>query len=154
MIGYVAQRPVYFEFDTPEIATSETRTTIYRNGKRAAAYFEWTMGTHMGLATIGGTKIPMSNLVAPGTSSNSRMFHTKDGRTLEWRKVAGFPGAYDLLPGSGAAPIARFSRFPRPRDTPVGPSHAILQCQFDDDELLLEAALALCLNRWIDQHGF
>ena len=28
MIGYVAQRPVYFEFDTPEIATSETRTTV------------------------------------------------------------------------------------------------------------------------------
>lgn len=94
MIGWVGQKPVYFEFETPTIATSETRTTvricsmkgqlllrgawyllltalrqIYRNGRQPAAYFEWTMGTHMGMATIGSRKFPMSNLVATGADS-------------------------------------------------------------------------------------
>jgi hypothetical protein len=32
----------------------------------------------------------------------------------------------------------------------VGPSYAYLQFCFDDDQLLLEALLALSLNRWMD----
>lgn len=86
MIGWVGQKPIYLEFETPEIPTSETRTTvrlrppapsyhatnapapsqIYRNGKQPAAHFEWTMGTHMGMATIGGRRIPMADFVQPG----------------------------------------------------------------------------------------
>ncbi|EKM55913.1 uncharacterized protein PHACADRAFT_144832 [Phanerochaete carnosa HHB-10118-sp] len=154
MIGWVGQKPVYFEFETPVIATSETLTTIYRNGRQPAASFEWTMGTHMGMATVGGRKVSMLSLVAPGTDSSARVFRTTDGRMFEWRKVPGMPGAYDLNPGPGAPPIARFSRFSQPQDTPVGPSHALLQCRFDDDNLLLWAALALCLNRWVDLHGY
>jgi hypothetical protein len=34
----------------------------------------------------------------------------------------------------------------------VGPSYAYLQFCFDSDRLLLEALLALCVNRWMDKH--
>jgi hypothetical protein len=46
-----------------------TYCQVYRNGRQHAATFEWTMGTHMGMATIGTKKVPMSNLVAPGGDS-------------------------------------------------------------------------------------
>ncbi|GJE98130.1 hypothetical protein PsYK624_143520 [Phanerochaete sordida] len=154
MIGWIGQKPVYLEFETPAIATSETLTTVYRNGRQPVASFEWTMGTHMGMATIRGRKVSMSHLVMPGGDSSTRTFRAADGRTFEWRKVAGMPGAYDLKPGHGGPSIARFSRFSQPQNTPVGPSHALLQCRFDDDNLLLEAALALSLNRWVDSHGY
>ena len=38
--------------------------------------------------------------------------------------------------------------------TAVGPSYALLQYTFTQEDLLVEALLALCLNRWIDLHGF
>ncbi len=49
--------------------------------------------------------------------------------------------------------LACFRRFRQPRETPVGPAHALLQYSFDDDRLMLEALLALSLNRWIDWRG-
>ncbi len=58
-----------------------------------------------------------------------------------------------LGPNPALPPLARFLRFPNLRETPVGPSHALLQCSFDDEALLLDALLALCLNRWIDWQG-
>lgn len=127
---------------------------VYRDGRKPAASFEWTMGTHMGVATVGTRTVPMSELVMPGADSSARTFRTTDGRTFEWRKVHGLPGAYDLNPVPGGPPIARFSRFAQPQSTPIGPAHALLQCRFDDDNLLLEASLALCLNRWVDLHGY
>jgi hypothetical protein len=47
--------------------------------------------------------------------------------------------------------IAVFRRFAQA--TPIGPSHGMLHYTFSHDPLLLEALLALCLNRWIDWRG-
>jgi hypothetical protein len=44
--------------------------------------------------------------------------------------------------------IAFFQRFSQ--QTPIGPSHATLEYYFSHDLLLLEALLALNLNRWLD----
>jgi hypothetical protein len=35
----------------------------------------------------------------------------------------------------------------------IGQLHALLHLWFDDETVLLEALLALCINRWIDWHG-
>lgn len=47
--------------------------------------------------------------------------------------------------------IAVFRRYAQV--TVVGPSHAMLQYTFDSWDLLVDALLALCVNRWIDKHG-
>ncbi|KAI0086623.1 hypothetical protein BDY19DRAFT_337229 [Irpex rosettiformis] len=156
MIGFLddtARRPFYLAFETPEIPTSETVTTVYRDNRRLVASFEWSAKNYMGMATIAGRKTPMVNLVLPGTSSSARKFMTTDGRAFEWRKAATFPSGfrYDLHSGPNIASIATFSRFSQPQITDVGPSYACLNCRFDDELLLIEASLALCLNRWIDQ---
>jgi hypothetical protein len=40
-----------------------------------------------------------------------------------------------------------------PMQTPVGLSHAYLHLWFENELLLLESLLSLCLNRWIDWNG-
>ncbi|KAI0340119.1 hypothetical protein BDW22DRAFT_1431160 [Trametopsis cervina] len=156
MIGFLddtLRRPFYLSFETPDIVTSETVTTVYRDNRIQVASFEWTAKNYMGLATIAGKKTPMVNLVQPGTSPNARKFVTTDGRTFEWRKAASVPLGfrYDLHSGPNIPSIATFSRFDRPQHTDIGPSYAYLNCRFDDELLLVEACLALCLNRWIDR---
>jgi hypothetical protein len=47
--------------------------------------------------------------------------------------------------------IAAFRRYSH--ETAVGPSHGLFQYTFNNDLLLVEALLALCLNRWIDLYG-
>ena len=47
--------------------------------------------------------------------------------------------------------IAAFRRLTQ--STAIGPSHAFVQYTFNHDPLLIEALLALCVNRWIDLHG-
>lgn len=47
--------------------------------------------------------------------------------------------------------IASFRRFDQ--QTPVGPSHGYMQYTFVQPDLLLEALLALCMNRWLDING-
>ena len=47
--------------------------------------------------------------------------------------------------------IAAFRRLTQP--TAIGPSYAFVQYTFNHDPLLIEALLALCVNRWIDIHG-
>lgn len=91
----------------------------------------------------------MSHLVLPGMTPNARMF-LSDGARFEWRRCYDDHDSYDLY----AAPnkhIAAFRRYAQA--TPVGPSHGVLHYTFSHDILLLEALLALCLNRWIDWRG-
>lgn len=37
--------------------------------------------------------------------------------------------------------------------TAIGPSHGLLQYTFTQEVLLMEALVALCINRWIDRYG-
>jgi hypothetical protein len=39
------------------------------------------------------------------------------------------------------------------QQTPLGPSHAVFYYTFDNDQWLVEALAALCLNRWMDLYG-
>ncbi|KAL4253919.1 hypothetical protein ABKN59_003087 [Abortiporus biennis] len=152
MIGHVGQnnRPVYYQFETPEMGGQETRTTVYRDGHQAVAYFTWTMGFHLGMVTVGQKQIPMTYLVMKGSVAGARMFTAANGNRYEWRKVADDPLAYDLYAGPTKC-IGEFRRLAK--STPIGPSYALLQYTFDDDSLMLYALLALSLNRWIDIRG-
>ncbi|GLB35397.1 hypothetical protein LshimejAT787_0209620 [Lyophyllum shimeji] len=145
-------RPVYFCFETPERAMMmpNVRTTLYRNNKEACARFEWSPGNHLGSATIGSRQLPMSHLVLPGSSTNARAFVSADGKKFEWRQRRDNSTSYDLY-SSQNVQIAAFRRYSQ--TTFVGPSHGFLQYTFNHDLLLVEALLALCLNRWIDLHG-
>jgi hypothetical protein len=97
------------------------------------------------------------------------MFSSSDGRKFEWRRrLHDDPNSYDVRLSSSpvSGPVAHFGLqlYTEPdrriaifrrfvQLTPVGPSHAVLQYAFNNDLLLLEALLALCLNRWIDWCG-
>ena len=93
-----------------------------------------------------------------------------EGTRFEWRRCYEDPNSYDVrherhsgshmprdrLPSSQlfAIPNRRIAIFRRyAQATPIGPSHGMLQYTFSHDLLLLEALLALCLNRWIDMRG-
>jgi len=53
-----------------------------------------------------------------------------------------------LYSGPNAPPIAVFRQFSQA--TPIGPAHGALEYSFTDGLFLLEALLALNLNRWLD----
>jgi len=142
-------KPVYIEFQTPNCYVPDVRTTVYRNNGESVAFLDWTMGVHLGRATIGSKQLPMSELVRPGQFSNSRIFVSCDGRCLEWRRCTDDRNSYDLYYAN--TKIAIFRRFPQP--TPVGPSHGYVQYTFKNDLLLIEALIALSLNRWLDWRG-
>jgi hypothetical protein len=140
-------KPVYLVFETSHIPS--TRTTVYRNQEEVVALFDWIPGNHFGRAVIGTKQLPMSNLVLPGSAPNARLFWS-EGTRFEWRRCYEDPNSYDLF----AIPNKRIAIFRRyAQSTPIGPSHGMLQYTFSHDRLLLEALLALCLNRWIDWRG-
>ncbi|KAJ8597905.1 hypothetical protein M405DRAFT_2050 [Rhizopogon salebrosus TDB-379] len=140
-------KPVYFEFETQYLSPSTVRTTISSDGNPVAA-FDWgENGSSLGVATIGNREIPMTQLVQQGSNSAARRFASADGNLYEWRRCHNDPRSYELF----AAPnvkIAFFQRFSQ--QTPIGPSHGTLEYYFSHDLLLLEALLALNLNRWLD----
>ncbi|OAX39193.1 hypothetical protein K503DRAFT_104550 [Rhizopogon vinicolor AM-OR11-026] len=139
-------QPVFFEFETQCLSPSTVRTTISSNRNPVAA-FDWgANGASLGVATIGNREIPMAQLVQPG-SPGARRFTSADGNLYEWRRCHSDPRSYELF----AAPnmkIAFFRWFSQ--QTPIGPSHGTLEYSFSHDLLLLEALLALNLNRWLD----
>ncbi|KAI0071814.1 hypothetical protein K474DRAFT_1712146 [Panus rudis PR-1116 ss-1] len=147
MMGHVGARPIYYHCETTT-TTNSTRTTFYRDAN-PVAQFEWSLGYHLGNLNVGRRQIPMTYLVMPGTIANARMF-ASGTRRYEWRRTT--DGGYDLHEGPSSR-IGGFRRFPQPRETPVGPAHALLQYTFDNDELMLDCLLALSINRWIDLHG-
>jgi len=145
-------KPVYFCFETSERnLMPNIRTMVYRNNKEVCAKLEWSPGNHLGGATIGSRQLPMSQLVIPSsTSNNARIFISADGKRFEWRRCRENPSSYDLFAAQNIR-IAAFRRLTQ--STAIGPSHALLQYTFNHDPLLIEALIALCVNRWIDLHG-
>ncbi|KIK59837.1 hypothetical protein GYMLUDRAFT_44305 [Collybiopsis luxurians FD-317 M1] len=145
-------KPVFFSFETFDRGLAYNTQTIVTRGKELIASLEWTVGNHLGMATINSRRLPMSHLVLPGSTVNARNFvSSSDGRRYEWRRCYPDGSAYDLFLLPSNVRIAAFRRMHTP--TVVGPSHALLQYQFSHDLLLLEALLSLCLFRWIDLHG-
>ncbi|KAF9477379.1 hypothetical protein BDN70DRAFT_881284 [Pholiota conissans] len=144
-------KPVYFCFETTERnLMPNVRTMVYRNNKEVCAKLEWSPGNHLGGATIGNRQLPMSQLVLAGSSNSARAFISADGKRFEWRRNRENPTSYDLYAAQNSR-IACFRRFTQ--STVIGPSHALLQYTFTSDWLLIEALVALCVNRWIDLHG-
>jgi len=149
-------KPVYFCFETRERPTPprSVRTIVYKNAETLCASLEWAPpGTRLGtLAVVGARQaVPMAHLVMPGSCPSARAFvGTADGRRYEWRRLRESPTSYDLFSPANQR-IAVFRRFAQP--TVVGPSHALFQYTFVNDALLVDAIIALCINRWIDLVG-
>lgn len=141
-------KPVFFEFETQYLSPSSARTTISSNRSPVAA-LDWLNGG-LGVATIGDREIPMAHLVQQGSSTSARRFPSADGRQYEWRKCHADPRSYELFSGPNTR-IAKFQKLSQA--TPIGPSHGTLQYSFSHDLLLLEALIALNLNRWLDWTG-
>ncbi|TDL27581.1 hypothetical protein BD410DRAFT_782705 [Rickenella mellea] len=140
---------LFFRFETPEVYMTNTRTSIHRN-QELVAVFDWTATNYLGLATvIQRPPFPMSRLVLPGSTVNSRAF-VFNATTFEWRRRQEDPFSYDLY-GPQNVKIGIFRRIDQ--STPVGPSHGFMHYTFVQPALLLESLLALCINRWIDMNG-
>ncbi|KAG1782780.1 hypothetical protein EV702DRAFT_1176955 [Suillus placidus] len=136
-------KPVFFEFETQ----LEQATPNFNRSPVAA--LDWLNGG-LGVATIGDREIPMAHLVQQGSSTSARRFPSADGRQYEWRKCHADPRSYELFSGPNTR-IAKFQKLSQA--TPIGPSHGTLQYSFSHDLLLLEALVALNLNRWLDWTG-
>ncbi|KAL7283056.1 hypothetical protein ACG7TL_002480 [Trametes sanguinea] len=153
-IGYHRNEPVVYKFDTVDLPQG-TRTTVTYNEQFVVAFFDWALGTHLGSVIKGADREPMSNLVAPGSNDRARSFRSgRDGKEkFEWRRVGNkHPFGYELF---SMAPESRIARYdPTPRELPkVGRAYALLEYGFHEDNLIRDALLALCLNRWIDWRG-
>ncbi|KAH7922827.1 hypothetical protein BV22DRAFT_1016570 [Leucogyrophana mollusca] len=139
-------RPVFFELDT-NAAPNYTVTTTISSDREPVAAFDWYNSTDFGLATIGNREMPMAQLVMPGSCPGARSFTSADGRQYEWRRCYNDPRSYELYAHPNVR-IAYFRKFFQA--TPIGASHAYFEYSFDHPLLLLEALLALSLNRWLD----
>jgi len=140
--------PIFFEFETAVVAPCLTRTTVSSN-RRPVAAFDWDAdGNRLGVVTVGDRECPMEHLVLPGSSPNARRFQAADGRFYEWRRRYRTSESYELYVGPNTPPIAVYCRYAQA--TPIGPSHGTLEYSFTDELFLLEALLALNLNRWLD----
>jgi len=126
-------------------------------GKDLLASLEWSPGNHLGMAIIGTRRIPMSHLVLPSPANNARNFVSgSDGRRYEWRRCFPENSGYDLFIVPNNIRIAAFRRLEQMIETVVGPAVGLLQTTAslaNNELLLLEALLSLCLFRWIDLHG-
>ncbi|KIK97404.1 hypothetical protein PAXRUDRAFT_226903 [Paxillus rubicundulus Ve08.2h10] len=142
------ERPVYFEFETELIPPSQTRTTIYSDRQPVAA-FDWGAdGNSLGVVTIGDREFPMLLLVMSSPVLSARRFQAAGGGFYDWRRVSRNPNSYELYAAPNTQPIAVYHQFSQA--TPIGPSHGTLEYNFTDCLFLLEALLALNINRWID----
>jgi len=144
-------KPVYLSIETQEGNLNQTlRTMVYINDKDFCAKLEWGTGSYLGDATVGSRRFPMSHLVLPGSMDSARRFTSVDGKQFEWRRIREDTTAYDLF----MAPNVRIALFRKYNQlTAIGPSHGLIQYTFSNDNLLIEALLALLLNRWIDTNG-
>jgi len=146
-------KPIFFRFESsaPAHVADHTRTTLFRNAGDVVALIEWSGGYHLGAVSIASRSapIPISSFVMNGSSPNSRAFYAPDGRQFEWKRCDDDPHSYDLYRcGVNPARIASYRRCNQP--TPVGPSYAFMSYVFDDEVLMLEGLVALCINRCVD----
>ncbi|PCH38459.1 hypothetical protein WOLCODRAFT_115523 [Wolfiporia cocos MD-104 SS10] len=142
-----SDKPIFYRFTTSQVSQTDSRTIVTRDAGQVVAQLDWPMHNQLGMITM-GTKPqhPMSWMMMRGSTPNVRIFRSADSQLYEWRKVLNRPDSYDLF--SGNTQIARFQR--EAKNTPIGPAHAVMQYIFDNDELLLECLVALCVNRWVD----
>ncbi|KAL5511530.1 hypothetical protein ACEPAH_4747 [Sanghuangporus vaninii] len=148
--------PIFYRFETPEVFMTNKRTTVYRNQDEMVAVFDWSTDLYLGLCTIKDRQpFAMAMLVLPGSTPSSRAFFL-NGAKFEWRRLREDQLNYDLYhaPQNQNGPGVRIASF-RTVDqaTPLGPAHGFLQYNFVQPALLLEALLALSLNRWLDMHA-
>jgi len=145
-------KPIFFRFETTLTTVDDTRTTIYRNAGEVVAWLDWSAGNNLGFVTIANRQpVPMTHFVMHGSTPNSRVFLSADTRQFEWRRCEDDPYSYDLCVRSNMTRIASYRRCDQA--TPIGPSYAFMSYLFDNDLLLLEALVALCINRCLDWHG-
>ncbi|KAI0654760.1 hypothetical protein C8Q70DRAFT_1141597 [Cubamyces menziesii] len=153
-IGYHRNEPVVYKFDTVDLPQG-TRTTVTFNEQSVVAFFDWALATHLGSVIKGAEREPMTSLVMPGSTETARMFSSgRDGEEkFEWRRIGDkHPYGYELFSLDPESRIARYD--PTPRELPrIGRAYALLEYGFHEDNLIRDALLALCLNRWIDWRG-
>ncbi|KAI0648258.1 hypothetical protein C8Q79DRAFT_1008605 [Trametes meyenii] len=153
-IGYHHNEPVVYKFDTVDLPQG-TRTTVTYNEQSVVAFFDWALAVHLGSVIKGADRAPMTDLVMPGSSDAARSFESgRDGKEkFEWRRVGDkHPYGYELFSMDPESRIARYD--PTPRTLPrIGRAYALLEYGFHEDNLIRDALLALCLNRWIDWRG-
>ncbi|EJD05953.1 uncharacterized protein FOMMEDRAFT_153301 [Fomitiporia mediterranea MF3/22] len=130
---------------------------IYRNQDEMVAIFDWSADSYLGLCTVKNRQpFPMAMLVLPGSTASARAFFL-NGSKFEWRRTRDDQLGYDLyhVPqnahGQPPVRIAFFRTVDQP--TPLGPAHGFLQYTFVQPPLLLEALLALSINRWMDMNA-
>ncbi|RDX52685.1 hypothetical protein OH76DRAFT_118499 [Lentinus brumalis] len=155
-IGYHNNAPVVYKFDTVDLPQS-TRTTVTFNEHIEVAFLDWAVGVHLGSVLRDTDRIPMADFVSHGTTNTARQFRSStDGNELfEWRRLGNRqPYAYELMSLSSET-TARIATYdPTPREVPkVGRAYAYLKYTFQEEPLLRDALVALCLNRWIDWRG-
>ncbi|KAI0329826.1 hypothetical protein GY45DRAFT_1303929 [Cubamyces sp. BRFM 1775] len=153
-IGYHRNEPVVYKFDTVDLPQG-TRTTVTYNEQSVVAFFDWALATHLGAMIRGGEREPMTDLVMPGSTETARMFTSgrDEKEKFEWRRIGDkHPYGYELFSLDPESRIARYD--PTPRELPrIGRAYALLEYGFHEDNLIRDALLALCLNRWIDWRG-
>ncbi|KAH9923951.1 uncharacterized protein BXZ73DRAFT_103684 [Epithele typhae] len=174
LIGFRNDIPVLYRFDTMDLPTG-TRTTVRFNEQLELALLNWTMGKHMGSLVrnfnrtaaargcaphrAASNATPMADYVARGSVPNGRQFRSRAvarNEVFEWRRLGlgptGRPEHYELfaISPAGEDRIATFAPDVREIEN-QGRSYARLRYTFpDEEELLHDAVIALCLNRWID----
>lgn len=143
-------KPIFYRFTTEQTPSGETRTRIARGNGEFVASLDWSMHDQLGMVSIGEMRRPMSYwYIRNPTNNNIRRFRSVLGHTYEWRKSVDAVDFYDLCHGDSV--IATFRR--EARSTPVGPAHAVMQYTFDNDDILLDSLIALCLFRWFELRG-
>ncbi|KZV71780.1 hypothetical protein PENSPDRAFT_391880 [Peniophora sp. CONT] len=151
VVSALAPADTYLSFET--VYTFETITTVRRRDGRELAAFRWLMGSAPGQGVVGGRRVHMADFaIMQGYPRRSRAFESLDtDETLTrfvWRRVG--RGKYDLYTQHDIR-IGQYVEASQIQDTPDGPVYASFRFSFDHEVLFLDAMLALCVNRWIDE---
>jgi len=148
--------PILFEFRTQHVdqetaTTVGIITTVMRHNEEPVAQLCWTPpGDQLGMMRVFGRphETPMTYFFMPATHHSGRLFlSAEDNRTYEWRRLQQ-SDEYDLF-SAGDPPPVLLATFRREyiANTAVGRVHAVLKYRFSSEYLLLEAVIALCINR-------
>jgi len=148
--------PTFYEFQTP-IGLRDTHTMVTGDGGAPIVTFNWFGPNALGTMTWPGPpprQVHMGELVMPHQSMpDSRAFVCEGPdnvvRHFWWRRLEG--GNYDLFAArEPAVCIGLFRKHHPPEQLEVGDSYATFFFNFLHRPLLVNALLALSLNRWHD----
>ncbi|KAI0060805.1 hypothetical protein BV25DRAFT_1917364 [Artomyces pyxidatus] len=158
---------VWFRFVTPHEQLDPIRTTI-RGLSGDIATFDWTLrGAAVGTATILDPPrrfhmhdlVLLDEVVVEGQIFHCRAFYSASAPTLPrllYRWVRRARDAYELYVAHDTAGfgtlIGSFAANAEIEQTAAGPAFASFSYNFDwHDPLVLDAMLALCVNRFLDR---